>query len=112
MLQKLETKALGFSVESHRLKLMRRAYLDLIGLPPSPGEIASYVTDTRPVAYERLIDKLLASTHYGEGRLLAQRRRLFGFGRNHRRGLGAASRLALRGLCHSIFKPGQTLTSF
>jgi hypothetical protein len=66
LLQKLEAKGLSFSAESDRLKLMRRAYLDLIGLPPSSEEVASYVTDTRPDAYERLIDKLLASTHYGE----------------------------------------------
>jgi hypothetical protein len=45
---------------------MRRAYLDLIGLPPSPEEIQAYIADAKPGAYERLIDKLLASPHYGE----------------------------------------------
>ena len=45
---------------------MRRAYFDLIGLPPTPEEIRSFLADTKPGAYERLIDKLLASPHYGE----------------------------------------------
>jgi Protein of unknown function (DUF1553)/Protein of unknown function (DUF1549)/Planctomycete cytochrome C len=46
--------------------LIRRAYLDLIGLPPSPAEVDRFVTDPRPDAWERLIDTLLASPHYGE----------------------------------------------
>src|SRR5881394_2151684 len=46
--------------------LVRRAYLDLIGLPPSPAETAAFLADTAPGAWERLIDKLLASPHYGE----------------------------------------------
>jgi mono/diheme cytochrome c family protein len=66
LLQKLEAKGLSFSAESDRLKLMRRAYMDLIGMPPSPAEIAGYLADTRPDAYERMIDTLLASPHYGE----------------------------------------------
>jgi cytochrome c553 len=66
LLQKLETKGLSFSAEADRAKLMRRAYIDLIGMPPSPAEIETYLADTRPDAYERLIDQLLASPHYGE----------------------------------------------
>ncbi len=46
--------------------LVRRAYLDLIGLPPTPAEAAEFLNDRAPDAWERLIDKLLASPHYGE----------------------------------------------
>jgi hypothetical protein len=46
--------------------LVRRAHLDLLGLPPSPDEAARFVDDNRPDAWERLIDMLLASPHYGE----------------------------------------------
>ena len=49
-----------------RRTLARRAYLDLLGLPPSPAEVDAFVADTRPDAWERLIDTLLASPHYGE----------------------------------------------
>lgn len=49
-----------------RFTLVRRAYLDLLGLPPSPEEVARFVADARPDAWERLIDSLLASPHYGE----------------------------------------------
>ncbi len=49
-----------------RRTLVRRAYLDLLGLPPSPDEVARFVADERPDAWERLIDTLLASPHYGE----------------------------------------------
>jgi hypothetical protein len=48
------------------LALVRRAYLDLLGLPPSPAETAAFLADTRPGAWPRLIDTLLASPHYGE----------------------------------------------
>ncbi|HLX62884.1 MAG TPA: PSD1 and planctomycete cytochrome C domain-containing protein [Planctomycetota bacterium] len=46
--------------------LIRRAYYDLIGLPPTPAEVDAFVADTAPDAYEKLIDKLLASPQYGE----------------------------------------------
>ncbi|MEM7200537.1 MAG: PSD1 and planctomycete cytochrome C domain-containing protein [Planctomycetota bacterium] len=46
--------------------LMRRAYHDLLGLPPSRTQVAAFLADDRPDAYERLIDELLASPHYGE----------------------------------------------
>src|SRR5437899_1509257 len=49
-----------------RVTLLRRAYLDLIGLPPSPAETAAFLADTRPDGWERVIDTLLASPHYGE----------------------------------------------
>jgi hypothetical protein len=49
-----------------REALLRRAYLDLIGLPPTPAEAAAFLADTAPGAWDRLIDTLLASPHYGE----------------------------------------------
>ena len=48
------------------LTLLRRAYLDLIGLPPTVEEINEFLNDSGPDVWERLIDKLLASPHYGE----------------------------------------------
>ena len=66
ILQKLEARNLTFSPEADRLKLMRRAYLDLIGMAPKPAEIEAYLADPRSDAYERLIDRLLDSPHYGE----------------------------------------------
>ena len=49
-----------------RYELVRRAYFDLHGLPPTPEQVESFVTDTNPDAFSRLIDQLLASPHYGE----------------------------------------------
>ena len=66
VLAKLESKGLTFSPDAPKLTLLRRAYFDLIGLPPSPGEVEAFLADRRPDAYERLIDRLLASPHYGE----------------------------------------------
>jgi hypothetical protein len=59
-------KGLKPAPRAARLTLLRRAYLDLIGLPPSPSETAAFLADTSPGAWERLIDTLLASPHYGE----------------------------------------------
>jgi len=58
----------GLTAAAHadRRTLVRRAYLDLLGLPPSPEEVARFVADDRPDAWERLVDSLLASPHYGE----------------------------------------------
>ena len=66
VLAKLESKGLTFSKEASKLTLMRRAYFDLIGLPPSPHEVREFLADKRRDAYERLIDRLLDSPHYGE----------------------------------------------
>jgi hypothetical protein len=66
LLQKLAEKHLSFAPEAGRLTLMRRAYLDLIGVPPTPEEAELYSQDKAPDAYERLIDRLLASPKYGE----------------------------------------------
>ena len=61
LLEKLERKSLGFSADAGRLPLLRRAYLDLTGLPPSPDDIELYLADRRPDAYERMIESLLDS---------------------------------------------------
>jgi hypothetical protein len=61
-----QEKGLKAAPKADRLTLLRRAYMDLIGLPPSPEEIAAFMSDTAPGTWERLIDKLLASPHYGE----------------------------------------------
>jgi hypothetical protein len=66
VLAKLREKGLSFSPDADRLTLLRRAHLDLTGLPPSPQEVAAFLADPRPDAYERLIDRLLASPAYGE----------------------------------------------
>lgn len=63
---KLREKGLHFSPEANRRTLIRRATYDLLGLPPTPEEVEAFVNDKEPDAYERLIDKLLASPHYGE----------------------------------------------
>ena len=52
--------------EADRRTLIRRAYFDLVGIPPSPEAVAAFVADTRPDAYERLVDSLLASPRFGE----------------------------------------------
>jgi hypothetical protein len=71
LLRRLEGRQLTFSPEADRRTLIRRATYDLHGLPPTPEEIARFVADERPDAYERLIDRLLDSPRYGErwGRL-------------------------------------------
>ena len=61
-----QDKGLKAAPKADRLTLLRRAYMDLIGLPPTPQEIDAFMNDTAPGAWERLIDKLLASPHYGE----------------------------------------------
>lgn len=66
ILAKLEAKGLAPNPPADRLALVRRVYGDLIGLPPTPDEVDAFVSDDAPDAYERLIDKLLASPHYGE----------------------------------------------
>ena len=66
VLARLEAKGLGISPEDSRPTLMRRAYFDLIGLPPTPEEMEKFLSDTRSDAYERLVNRLLESPHYGE----------------------------------------------
>ncbi len=63
---RLDVAGLEPSPEADRPTLIRRLSLDLIGLPPTPEEVDAFVRDERPDAYERLVDRLLASPHYGE----------------------------------------------
>jgi cytochrome c553 len=66
ILKKLEEKGLAPAAEADRLTLLRRAFVDLTGLLPEPAEVQAFLADRRPDAYERLIDRLLASPRYGE----------------------------------------------
>ncbi len=66
ILAKLEREGLEPSPEADRRTLIRRASLDLTGLPPTPEEVEAFVADESPEAYEKLVDRLLESPHYGE----------------------------------------------
>src|SRR5205085_12354878 len=66
ILSKLEKEGLKPSPEADRATLIRRVYLDLVGLPPPPEEVEAFVKDDQPGAYNQLVEKLLASPHYGE----------------------------------------------
>jgi hypothetical protein len=66
VLSKLKAKGFAPARPASRHSLIRRAYYDLIGLPPSPAEVEQFVQDPDPQAFEHLIDRLLASPHYGE----------------------------------------------
>lgn len=66
ILAKLEEAGLTPSAEADRVTLIRRLTFDLIGLPPTPAEIDTFVNDESPDAYEILVDRLLASPHFGE----------------------------------------------
>jgi mono/diheme cytochrome c family protein len=63
---KLRAAGLEPSPEAYRYTLIRRVSLDLTGLPPSPQEVDAFLADPRPDAYERLVDRLLASPQFGE----------------------------------------------
>jgi hypothetical protein len=64
--RELQKQGLRPAPEADRRTLLRRAYMDLIGLPPTPAEADEFLSDRKPGAWERLIEKLLASPHYGE----------------------------------------------
>ncbi|HET6880715.1 MAG TPA: DUF1553 domain-containing protein [Pirellulales bacterium] len=66
ILARLEAAGLSPSPPADRRTLIRRLYFDLVGLPPSPDEVEAFIADTSPRAYEELVDRLLASPHYGE----------------------------------------------
>ena len=66
LLAKLEANGLTFAPPAEKRTLLRRVYFDLIGLPPTPEEIDAFLKDTAPDAYEKVVEKLLASPHYGE----------------------------------------------
>ena len=65
-LARLETEGLKPSAEADRATLLRRVSFDLTGLPPTPSEVDSFVADHSPDAYEKKVDQLLKSGHYGE----------------------------------------------
>lgn len=66
LLEKLESADLSFSGQASKEVLVRRAYLDLTGLPPTPSQVEHFMLDSQPDAYVRLIDDLLSSPRYGE----------------------------------------------
>jgi hypothetical protein len=66
VLEKLEENNLSPSPEARKETLIKRLYADLIGLPPTPEEVDAYLLDSSAGAYEKVVDHLLASPHYGE----------------------------------------------
>jgi len=66
VLRRLEDEDVSPSPEADKLTLLRRVSLDLTGLPPTPDRIERFLLDSRPDAYERLVDEALASPHFGE----------------------------------------------
>ncbi len=62
----MEARGLAPAAPADKRTLVRRAYLDVLGLPPTPAEIDAFVSDAAPDAWPRLVDRLLASPHYGE----------------------------------------------
>jgi hypothetical protein len=66
VLKRLDEEGLKPSPEADRATLIRRLYLDLIGLPPTPAEVDAFLTDSSDRAYESLVDRLLASPQFGE----------------------------------------------
>ena len=66
VLSKLEAEGISPSPEADRQTLIRRLFIDLIGLPPNSAQVDSFVSDSDPHAYEKLVDQLLENEHYGE----------------------------------------------
>jgi hypothetical protein len=66
VLEKLTRHGLTPSAPADRTTLARRVFLDLVGLPPTPEQVARFVDDPSPDAYERLVDRVLSNPHYGE----------------------------------------------
>ena len=66
ILARLEAEGLSSSAAASNQTLLRRAYFTLLGLPPAPDETAAFLDDVAPGAFQRLVDRLLASPHYGE----------------------------------------------
>ncbi|HWQ36817.1 MAG TPA: DUF1553 domain-containing protein [Blastocatellia bacterium] len=66
ILARLEKEGLKPSPEADKTTLIRRVTLDLTGLPPTPAEVDAFLADKSPEAYEKVVDRLLASPHYGE----------------------------------------------
>jgi hypothetical protein len=66
ILARLEEKGIQPNPRADKRTLLRRASLDLIGLPPTPGQLQAFLNDDSPQAWEKAVDRLLASEHYGE----------------------------------------------
>jgi mono/diheme cytochrome c family protein len=66
LLSAMKAKGLTPTQKADKRTLIRRAYLDLLGLPPAPEEVEAFIKDSSPDAWPKLLDKLLASPHYGE----------------------------------------------
>src|SRR5262249_52432025 len=66
VLEKLEAKGLSLNSPAAKTQLIRRAWFDLLGLPPPPDAVAEFLEDSSNDAWGNLIDRLLASPHYGE----------------------------------------------
>jgi hypothetical protein len=66
VLARMRKEGLNHAAKADRATLIRRVSFDLTGLPPTPAEVAAFVTDKSPKAWEKVIDRLLASEHYGE----------------------------------------------
>jgi mono/diheme cytochrome c family protein len=66
VIAKLEEKGMKLSLPADKRTLIRRAYFDLIGLPPTPEEVQAFLDDSSPNAFERVVDHLLAMAQYGE----------------------------------------------
>jgi hypothetical protein len=66
VLARLEKEGLRPAPEADRRTLIRRLSFDLLGLPPTPAEVDAFLADRRPEAYEKLVDRLLTSKHFGE----------------------------------------------
>ena len=68
ILSRLEASGLAPAAEADRSTLIRRVSFDLTGLPPTPAEVAEFLADKSPTAYEKVVDRLLSSRHWGEHR--------------------------------------------
>ncbi len=66
VLARLEKEKIKPAPEADRVTLMRRLYLDLVGLPPTPSEVKAFLKESTPDSYERLVERLLESPHHGE----------------------------------------------
>jgi hypothetical protein len=66
LLQKIEVEGLSFSPMAERRTLLRRAALDVLGLPPAPEDVDAFLADESPDAWEQQVERLLANPHYGE----------------------------------------------
>ena len=108
--ERLDASKLKPSTEADRRTLIRRLSFDLHGLPPKPKAIEAFVASKDPKAYEKLVDELLDSPHYGRTLrpALAGHRPLCGHPRLRARQT-AAQRLALPGLRHPVLQRGQAL---